>query len=210
MDCGTPGFPIPYNLLGFAQVPVHCISDIIQPSQPLSSPSPSAFNLSQHHYLFQLFTVGGQSIGDSASPSVLLMNIQGWFPLRLTGLISLLSKGISIVFSSTTIGKHQFFSSAFFMVHLSQPCMTTGKTMTLTIQTFVGKVMSLFFNTLSRFVIIFLTRSTHLLISSLQSPFAVILGPKKRKFVTVSTISHSICHEVMGLDAMILHFVLNI
>ena len=84
--------------------------------------------------------------------------------------------------------------------------MTTGKTVALTRQTFVGKVMSLLFNMPSRFVIIFLPRSKPVLISWLPSPSAVILEPKKRKSVTVSTVSPSICHEVMGPDAMILVF----
>ena len=84
--------------------------------------------------------------------------------------------------------------------------MTTGKTIALTRQTFVGKVMSLLFNTLSRLVIAFPPRSKRLLISWLQSPSAVILEPKKIKFVTVSTVSPSIFHEVMGLDAMIIDF----
>ena len=87
--------------------------------------------------------------------------------------------------------------SAFFMLQLSHPYMTTGKTIALTIQTFVDKVMSLFFNMLSRFVIAFLLRSNCLLISWLQSPSAVILEPKKRKPVTASTFSPSICHKVM-------------
>ena len=84
--------------------------------------------------------------------------------------------------------------------------MTTGKTIALGRQNFVSKVMSLLFNMLSRFVIAFLPRSKHLLISWLQSPFAVILEPKKIKFLTLSIVSPSICHEVMGLDAMILVF----
>ena len=84
--------------------------------------------------------------------------------------------------------------------------MTTGKTIALTRQTFVGQVMSLLFNMLSRFVIAFLPRSKHLLISWLQSPSMVILELKKIKSVTVSIIPPSICHEVMGLDAMILVF----
>jgi len=90
------------------------------------------------------------------------------------------------------------------MVQLSHPYMTTGKTIALTRQTFVGKVMSLLFNMLSRLVIAFLPRSKHFLISWLQSSSAVILESKKRKSVTVSIVSPSICHEVMGLDAMIL------
>ena len=96
--------------------------------------------------------------------------------------------------------------SAFFMVQLSRLYMTTGKTIALTIQSFVGKVMSLLFNTLSRFVIVFPPSSKHLLILWLQSPFIVILEPKKIKSVPVSTFSASICHEVMGPDAMILVF----
>ena len=91
--------------------------------------------------------------------------------------------------------------SAFFMVQPSHPYMTTGKIIALTRRTFVGRVMSLLFNTLSRFVIAFLPRRRHLLISWLQS---VILEPKKIKSVTVSIFSPSICHEVVGLDALIL------
>ena len=93
--------------------------------------------------------------------------------------------------------------SAFFTVQLSHPYMITRKTIAFTRQTFIGKVMSLHFNMLSRLVITFLPRSKHLLISWLQSPYAVILEPPKIKSVTVSIVSTSICHEVMGLDAMI-------
>ena len=97
--------------------------------------------------------------------------------------------------------------SAFSIVQLSHPYMTTGKTIALTRQTFVGKVMSLLFNMLSRLVITFLPRSKHLLISWLQSSSAVTLeSPPQIKSATVSTVSPSICHEVMGLDAMILVF----
>ena len=96
--------------------------------------------------------------------------------------------------------------SAFFRVQLSHPYMTTGKTIALTRQTFVDNVMSLLFNMLSRLVITFLPRNKRLLISWLQSPSAVILEPRKLKSVTVSTVSPSICHEVMGPDATILVF----
>src|SRR5574339_130855 len=96
--------------------------------------------------------------------------------------------------------------SAFFTVHLSHPYMTTGKIIALTRWTFVGKVMSLLLNVLSRLVITFLPRSKHLLISWLQSPSSVILEPQNIKSDTVSTVSSSICHEVMGPDAMILVF----
>ena len=96
--------------------------------------------------------------------------------------------------------------SAFFMVQLSHPYMATGKTVALTRWTFVGKVMSLLFNTLSRFVTAFLPRSKQLLISWLQLPSAVILEPKEIKSLTVFIVSRSICHEVMGPDAIILAF----
>ena len=125
----------------------------------------------------QLFASGGQSIGISAS--VLPVNIQYWFPLELTGWISLQSKGLSRVFSNNTVQKHQFQCSAFFIVQLSHLYMTTGKTIALTRWTFVSKVMSQLFNMLSRLVIAFLPRNKCLLISWKQSPSAVILEPKK-------------------------------
>ena len=93
-----------------------------------------------------------------------------------------------------------------YMIQLSHPHMTTGRTIALTRRTFVSKVMSLLFSMLSRFLIVFLPRSNHLLISWLQSPSAVILEPPKMKCVTVSIVSPSIYHEVMGLDAMIFVF----
>ena len=99
-----------------------------------------------------------------------------------------------------------FWHSAFLTIQLSHPYMTTGKTIALTRQTFVGRVMSLLFNMLSRLVITFLPRSKRLLISWLQSPSAVILEPQKIKSDTVPTVSPSISHEVIGLDAMILVF----
>ena len=96
--------------------------------------------------------------------------------------------------------------SAFFIVQLSRPYMTTRKTIALTRWTFVGKVMSLLLNMLSRLVITFLPRSKHLVISWLQLPSAVILEPRKIKSATVSSVSPSFCHEVMGPDTMILVF----
>ena len=114
MDCGSPGFPVFHYLLELAQIHVHGVSDAIQPSHPLSSPSPPASSLSQSatgsFSMSQFFASGGQSIGASASASVLSMNIQGWFPLGSTGLI-LQSKRLSRVFSSTTVWKHQFFGA---------------------------------------------------------------------------------------------------
>ena len=143
----------------------------------------------------QFFASDGQSIGTSASASVLLMNIQEWFPLGWPGLISLLSKGLSSVFSNTTAQKHQFFGAQLSLWYNSHIHNTTaGKTIALTMRIFVGKVKSLLFNMLSRFVIAFLPRSKYLLISWLQSPSAVILEPKTIRSVTVSVVSPSVCH----------------
>ena len=122
----------------------------------------------------QFFTSGGQSIGISVLASVIPMNIQDWFPLGLTDLIFLQSKGLSRKSISSS-------SLTFFVVQLSHPYTTTRKTIALTRWTFVGKVMSLFFNMLSRFVIAFLPRGKRFLISWLQSPSAVILEPPQNK-----------------------------
>ena len=136
----------------------------------------------------QLFASGGQIVGASALVISHPTNIQGRFPLGLTGLISLLSKGLSRVFSSTTVLKHRFFwCSASFIFQLSHLCTTTGKTIALTVQIFDSKVMSLLFNILPSFVIAFLSRNECVLISRLLSPSAVILKPKKIKPVTAST-----------------------
>ena len=138
----------------------------------------------------QLFTSGGQSIGASASTSVLPVNTQDWFPLRWTGFDLLAVQGtlkslLQHPSSKALILQH----STFFIVQLSHPYMTTGKTIALTRWTFVGKVMSLLFNMLSRLVIAFLPRSKRLLISWLESPSAVILDTQKIKSVTVFTVS---------------------
>ena len=114
-------------------------------------------------------------------------------------------KGLSRVFSNTTV-QTTVQCSAFFTAQISHPYMTTGKTIALTRWTFVGKVMSLLFNKLSRLITTFLPRNNHLLISWLHSPSAVISGPKRIKSVTVSIVSPTICHEVMGPDAMIFVF----
>ena len=111
-----------------------------------------SFSASESFPVSQSFASGGPSIGASASVLVLPMNIQGWFPLGWTGLISLQSKGLSRVSSSTTDGKHQFFSAQPSFFQLSHPYVSTGKTIEFTIWTFVGKVLSLLFN-VSRFVI---------------------------------------------------------
>ena len=113
MDCSTPGHPVPHHVPEFALVHVHCISGAIQPSHPLlpSSPSPQSFPASRSFPVSRLFASNDQSIGASASVCVLPMSIQGCFPLGFTGLISLQSKGLTRVFSNTTVRKHQFFST---------------------------------------------------------------------------------------------------
>ena len=155
----------------------------------------------------QLFAWGGQSIGALASTSVLARNTQDWSPLGWTGWISLQSKGLfKSLLQHHSLKASILRHSAFFTVQLSHPYVTTGKTIALTRRTFVGKVMSLLFNMLSRLVITFLPRSKRLLISWLQSPSAVILEPSKIKSDTISTVSPSISHEVKGPDAKILVF----
>ena len=154
----------------------------------------------------QFFISGGQSVGVSASASVVPMNIQDLFPLGWTGWISLQSKGLSSHLQHHTSKASILRHSVFYTVQLSRPYVITGKTIALTRRTFVGKVMSLLFNMLSRLVTAYLPRSKCLLISWLQSLSAVILEPQKIKSVTVSIVSLSICHDVMGPDAMILVF----
>ena len=112
MDCSTPGSPVLHHLPEFAQTHVHRINDAIQPSHPVTpfSSCPQSFPPSGSFLMSRLFTSGGQTIGASVSASILPVNIQGCFPLGLTCLISLLSKGFSRVFSSSTVQKHQFFS----------------------------------------------------------------------------------------------------
>ena len=147
MDCSTPGLSVPHHLPKFAQVHVHYISDAIQPSSDaLFSFCPQSFPASGTFPLSQLFGLDDQNTGVSALASVLPTRIQGWFPLILTGLISLLSKGLlQHHVPKASILRH----SAFFMVQFSQAYMTIGKTIALAIWTFVGRVTSLLFNILS-------------------------------------------------------------
>ena len=204
-----PGFPVHHQLTELTQPHVHHVSDAIQPSYTLLSPSSPALNLSQHQGLFQWV---------SSSPQVakmlefhfqhqsfqLIFRIisfrMGWFDLlavqgTLKSLLQHHSSKASIL-----------WCSAFFIVQHSHPYMTIGKAIAFTRLKFVGKVMSLLFHILSSLVIAFLPKSKCLLISWLQSPSAMILEPKKVKSVTVSIVFPSICHEVMGPDAMILVF----
>ena len=123
----------------------------------------------------QFFASGGQSIRVSVSASVLPKNIQDWFPWGWTGWISLQSRGLSSLLQHHSSKASILWCSAFFMVQLSHPYMSTGKTIALTRQPFVSKVMSLLFNMMSRLVTVFLQRSVRLLIPWMQSPSAVIL-----------------------------------
>ena len=143
---------------------------------------------------------GGQSIGASVSVHSPSNEYSGLISFRIYWFYLLAVQGtLKSLLQHHSSKASILWCSAFFMIHLSHRYMTSGKTRTLTIQTFVGKVMSLLFNMLSRFVIAFLPRSKHLLISRLQSPSTVgSLDPKKIKFLTVSIVSPSICHEVMG------------
>ena len=164
MDCSTPGFPVHQQLLELAQTQVHWVGDAIQPSHPLSSPSslPQSFAESGSFPMSLLFTSGGQSLVASALASVLPINIQGWFPLGLTGLISLLSRGLSRVFQHHSSKASILWCSVFFMVQLSHLYLTTRKIIALTRWTFERKEVPLPFNTLCRFVIAFLPRSKSL------------------------------------------------
>ena len=206
MNHSMPGVPTHHQLPEFPQTHVHRVGDAIQPSHPLSSPSLPASNPSQHqsfsnestlHMRWPKYWSFSFTIIPSKEHPGLISFRMYWLDLlvvqgTLKSLLQHHSSKASILWHST-----------FFTVQHSHPYMTTGKTIALTRRTFVGKVMSLLFNVLSRLVITFLPRSKRLLISWLQSPSAVILEPRKIKSATVSP---SICHDVMGPDAMIFVF----
>ena len=180
MDCSTPGLPVHHQLLGFTQTHVHPVSDAIQPSHPLLSPSPPAFSLSQYQGLFKWVSSSRQvakywSFSFSISPS---NEYSGLKSFRIDWLDLLAVQGTLKSLLQHYSSKASILQcSAFFIVQLSRLYMTTGKTITFTRWTFVGKVMSLLFNMLSRFVVAFLSRSKCLFVSWLQSPSAVILKP---------------------------------
>ena len=178
-----------------------CYLTISSSAAPFSSPLQS-FPASRSFPMSQFFASGGQSITASASASV-LMNIRGWFHLGWNGLMSAIQETLKSLLQHHNLKASIPRCSAFFMVQLSHLFMTTRKNIVFIIWTFVNKVMSLFFNTLSRFVIVFLPRSKRLLTLWLQSPSALIREPKKIKSATVSTFSPSICHEAMEPGAMI-------
>ena len=208
-DCSTPGLPVHHQLSDLSQTHVHWVSDAIQTSHPLSSlllppstfPSIRVFsNESAVHIRWPKIWSFSFNISPSNEYWGLISFRMDWLDLlAIQGTLKSLLQRHS---SKASILLH----SAFFIIQLSHPDMTTGKTTALMRQTFADKVTSLLFNMLSRLVIVFLPRSKGLLISWLHSPSAVILEPKKMKSLTVSTVYPSICHEVMWPDAMILVF----
>ena len=176
-----PDLPVPHQLPGLTQTHVHQVSDAIQPSHPLPSPSPPAFNLAQH----QVFS--NESVLCIRWPKHWSFNFSINPSKEYSRLISFRINWLDILAVQGTLKKLQhrnskasiLWHSAFFIVQLSHPYLTTGKTIALTRWTFVGKVLSLLFNMLSRLIITFLPRSKRLLISWLQSPSAVIFEPPK-------------------------------
>ena len=206
MGCSMLGFPVYHQILALAQTQIHHIGDGIQPSHPLSSPLflPPIFprirvfsNDSALHVRWPKYWSFSFNISPSNEYSGLISLRMDWLDLlvvqvTLKSLLQHHSSKASIL-----------WHSAFFIVQLSHPYMTIGKTIALTRWTFVGKVMSLLFDMLSRLVITFLPMSKRLLISWLQSPTSVILEPRKIKSLTVSIVSPSICYEA---NAIILGF----
>ena len=188
MDCSMPSFLVHHEFPKLIQTHFHWVSDAIQLSPPLLTPSPT-FNLSQHQGLFKWvsslhwwpkYCSFSFSISPSKEHSGLICFRMDW--LDLLAIQGMLKSLLQHRNSKESILR----CSGFFIVQLSEPYMTTGKTIALTKWTFVGKVMSLLFNMLTRLVITFLPRSKHLLVSWLQSPSAVILEHKKIKSVTIS------------------------
>ena len=209
INCSTPGLPVHYHLPESTQTHVHWVGDAIQPSHPLSTPSPPALNFPSIRVFSKESALHSKwpkhwSFSINISPS---NEHPGLISFRMDWVDLLAVQGtLKSLLQHHSSKASVFWHSAFFIVQLSHPYMTTGKTTALTRWTSIDKVMSLLFNMLSRLVITFLPRSKHLLISWLLSPSAVILEPPKIKSDTVSTVFPSICHEVMGLDAMILVF----
>ena len=197
MNCNMPGLPVCHQLPEFTQAYVHWVSDAIQPSHPLSSSSPPVLNISHHQGLFNESVLCITwpkycSFSFNISPS---NEHPGLISFRMDLLDLLAVQGtLKSLLQHHSSKASILWCSAFFTAQHSLSYMTTGETIALMRWTFIGKVMSLLFNILSRLVIIFLPRSKHLLISWLQSPSFV------------STVSPSICPEVVGPDAMILIF----
>ena len=207
MDCSMPGFPVHHQLLELTRTHVHQVSDAIQPSHPLSSPSPHTFNLSQHHGLFKWVSSShkvAKVLEFQLHHQSFQWNTQGWSPLGWTGWISLQYKRLSRVFFNTTIQKHQFFSAQFFfIVQISHPYMTTGKNIDLTRQTFVGKVMSLLFNMLSRVGQSFSSKEQVSFNFKAAVTICSDFGAPQNKISHCFHCFPILSYEVMGLDAMI-------
>ena len=207
MDCSTPSFSVLHYLPEFAQTRVHWVGHAIQPSYPLPSPLllPSIFpSIRVFSSDLALCIRWPKYWSYRISPS---KEFSGLISFRIDWFDHLAVQGtLKCLFQHHSLKASILCSSTFFMVQHSHPYMTTGKTIVLTILTFIAKVMSLLFNMRFGFVIAFLPRSKHLLLSWLQSPSAVILEPKEIKSDSVFISPTTITHEVMGPDAMILVF----
>ena len=200
MNRSTPGLPVQHQLPEFTQTHVHRVSDAIQPSHPLSSPSPPApppsIRVFSNESTLRMRWPKYWSFSFSIIPS---KEHPGLISFRMDWLDLLAVQGTRKSLLQHHSSKASIlWHSAFFTVQLSHPYMTTGKTVALTRWTFVGKVMSLLLNMLSRLAITFLPRSKHLLISWLQSPSVVILEPQKIKSDTVSTVRHLFPTNIYG------------
>ena len=208
MDCSTPGSSVLHYLPEFAQIHVHWVGDakhliLCCPLLLLSSIFPSirgfSNELSLHIRWPKYWSFSFSNSHSNEYSGLVSLRVDGFDLLALQATLKSLLQHHN---SKASILQH----SAFFMVQLSHLCMTSGKTIVLTIRIFVDKVISLLFHMLSRSVIAFLPKSKRLLISWLQSASVMILEPRKIKSDTVSTVSLSISHEVMGPDAMIFIF----
>ena len=210
MNHSTPGLPVHHHLPEVTQTHLHWAGDTIPPSHPLLSHSPPALNLSHHQGPWnesalcirwpKYWSFSFHISPYNEDPELISFRLDWLDLLAVQGTLKSLLQHHS---SKASIRRR----SAFFIVQLAHPYMTTQKTIALTSQTFVGKVMSLLFNMLSRLVITFLPRSKCLLISRLQSPSAVILKPRKIKSASVSTVSIYLpwsdgtrCHDLCFLN----------
>ena len=210
MDCSMPAFPLHQQLPELAQIHAHQVSDAIQPSHPLSSLSPSAFNLARirvfsnesvHCIMWPKYWSFSFNISTSNEYSGMISFRMDW--LDLLAVQGTLKSLLHYQSSKASVLRY----SAFFIVQLSHPCMTTGETIALTGWTFVDKVISLLFNMLSSLVIAFLPRNKQLLISWLQSPSAVIWEPPKESLSLFPLLPHLFawsdgtrCHDLCFLN----------
>ena len=210
MNCSIPGLSVHHQFPEFTQTHFHQVSDAIEPSHSLSSlsppgkPIPPSIRVYSNESTLCMRWPKYWSFSSSIIPS---RDILGLISFRMEWLdLHVVQGTLQSLLQHHSSKSSILRCSAFFTVQLSHPYMTTGKTIALTRRTFVGKVMSLLLNMLSRLVIAFLPKSKRLLISWLQIPFAVLSEPLKIKPDTVSTVSPSIAYEVMGPDFMIFIF----